>query len=323
MRANLWLRSATRVLVRVAKFNSTTFAELERNSKRVPWQRFVAPGEEVEFAVTSKKSKLIHTVAIEERLRSGLADRSRKTEDRRPKASQLFVVRVIRDEFEISADASGELLHMRGYRQAIGKAPIRETLAAALLIAADWNGDTPLLDPFCGSGTIPIEAALIARRIAPGLKRTFASLNWPSSDRAVWMSLVAEARAAELPKSPVAILGSDRDEGAIVSSVANAERAGVSADIQFAKRAVSAIESPGGDTGLIATNPPYGVRASPKTDMRNLYAQLGNVARKKFVGWRVALFSAQPRLTAETQLETTELFRTTNGGLKVTAVASN
>jgi putative N6-adenine-specific DNA methylase len=320
LRANLWLRTATRVLVRVAKFEATTFKDLERHAKRVNWGRYLAPGAEVEFAVTSKKSKLIHTGAIEERLRSATPDGGRATGGRRREISQLFVVRVIRDEFEISADTSGELLHMRGYRQAIGKAPIRETLAAALLIAADWNGDTPLVDPFCGSGTIPIEAALIARRIAPGSKRTFAALNWPGADRAIWMSLFKEARAGELPKSPVPILGSDRDAGAITAATANAERAGVAADIQFEKRAVSAAESPGGDRGLIATNPPYGVRASPKADMRNLYAQLGNVARKQFAGWRVALFSAQPRLTSETRLETTELFHTTNGGLKVAAV---
>ncbi len=326
MRANLWLRSATRVLVRVAKFEATTFAELERHAQRVNWARYLAPGVAAEFAVTSKKSKLIHTGAIEQRLvgaiRSETQDPRPKTQDPSSKRSQLFVVRVIRDEFEISADASGELLHMRGYRQAIGKAPIRETLAAALLIAADWTGDTPLLDPFCGSGTIPIEAALIARRIAPGIKRSFAALHWPGADRAVWMTLVGEARAAERPTSPVVIVGSDRDAGAVASAIANAERASVAADIQFSKLALSAADAHGSTVGLIATNPPYGVRASPKSDVRNLYAQLGNIARARFAGWRVALYSAQPRLTAETKLTTRELFHTTNGGIKVTAVVA-
>ena len=322
IRANLWLRTATRVLVRVAKFKATTFAELERNAKRVPWERFIAPGRGVEFAVTAKKSKLIHTKAIEERLRSAIPDRRPKTEDRRPESTtQIFVVRVIRDEFEISADSSGELLHMRGYRQAIGKAPIRETLAAALLLAAEWKGDTPLIDPFCGSGTIPIEAALIARRIAPGINRSFAALSWPGADLAAWTDLFREARTGELPRSPVAILGSDRDKGAIASSLANAERAGVLADIEFVQRSVSAIEPPTGP-GLLATNPPYGVRASPTTDVRNLYAQLGNVARSKLLGWRVAIFSAQDRLTAEMKLETKGLFRSTNGGIKVSAVTA-
>jgi putative N6-adenine-specific DNA methylase len=321
MRANLWLRSATRVLVRIAKFEATSFAELERNAKRVPWVRYLAMGAAAEFAVTSKKSKLIHTGAIEQRLRGGIEDSRPKTQDPRPKFSQLFVVRVIRDEFEISADASGELLHMRGYRQAIGKAPIRETLAAALLIAADWNGDTPLVDPFCGSGTIPIEGAMIARRMAPGARRSFAALRWPDAHIGKWKAMLDEAKAQELPTTPVTILGSDRDKGAIESSRANAERAGVAADIGFSQRAVSAVEAPSG-AGLLATNPPYGVRASPSTDMRNLYAQIGNVVRERFPTWRLAMYSAQKRLTAETRLETSELFNTTNGGIKVAAVVS-
>lgn len=324
MRANLWLRTATRVLVRVAKFSATSFAELERNAKRVPWERFVGPGRAIEFAVTARKSKLIHTTAIAERLATAAKT---KTRDPRPKtqdqsSTQLFVVRVIRDEFEISADSSGELLHMRGYRQAVGKAPIRETLAAALLIAAEWNGDAPLIDPFCGSGTIPIEAALIARRIAPGINRSFALLSWPGADLATWTDLFREARAGELPRAPIAIHGSDRDKGAIASSSANAERAGVLADIEFTQRSVSAIAPPTGP-GMLATNPPYGVRASSKTDVRNLYAQLGNVVRSKLPGWRVALFSAQERLTAETHLTTKPLFRTTNGGIKISAVLAD
>jgi putative N6-adenine-specific DNA methylase len=320
MRANLWLRTATRVLVRVAKFRAKSFAELERHAKRVDWARYIAAGADVEFAITSRKSKLIHTGAIEQRLRSAFEP---QTQDPRPKAadrsSQLFVVRVIRDEFEISADSSGELLHMRGYRQAIGKAPIRETLAAALLLAADWKGETPLIDPFCGSGTIPIEAALIARRIAPGINRTFAILDWPGTDRSEWATLLDAAKSWAMPRAHFPIIGSDRDKGAIASSVANAERAGVSGDISFAVRSVSALEAPPG-SGLLATNPPYGVRASPKADVRNLYAQLGNVVRQKLPSWNVALFSAQPRLTAETKLETKELFRTSNGGIKVAAV---
>jgi len=323
MRANLWLRTATRVLVRVARFTATTFAELERNAKRVPWERFAGHGREVEFAITARKSKLIHTAAIEQRLRSGLKDGRREAGDKKAESKrQLFVVRVVKDEFEISADSSGELLHMRGYRQAVGKAPIRETLAAALLIAADWSGDTPLLDPFCGSGTIPIEAALIARKIAPGINRSFSVLMWPGADLATWTDLFRQARAGELSRSPVAIHGSDRDKGAIASSLANAERAGVAADVEFAQRSVSAIEPPAG-AGLLATNPPYGMRASPKSDVRNLYAQLGNVARSKLPGWRVVLFSAQDRLTAETKLETTQLFRTTNGGIKISATVSD
>jgi putative N6-adenine-specific DNA methylase len=320
LHANLWLRTATRVIVRVAKFRAKSFAELERHAKRVPWSQFVSKGTNIEFAITSRKSKLIHTGAIEQRLCAAVELQAvRPGPETQGPSSQLFIVRAIRDEFEISADTSGELLHMRGYRQAIAKAPIRETLAAALLIAADWNGETPLIDPFCGSGTIPIEGALIARRIAPGIKRACAMLQWPGTDRADWDALVASARAGELSRAKVQIIGSDRDTGAILSAEANAERAGVASDIAFAQQALSALEERG-DVGLVATNPPYGIRASPKSDMRDLYAQIGNVVRKKLPAWSVAMYSAQSRLTAETQLETSELFQTSNGGIKIAAV---
>jgi len=325
MRANLWLRTATRVLVRVGRFNAKSFAELERQAKRVNWERFVGPGATAAFRVTARKSKLIHSDAIAERLQAAVGRRSSPSVASKratPNTEQLFVVRVLRDEFEISVDTSGELLHMRGYRQAVGKAPLRETLAAALLIAADWSGDTPLIDPLCGSGTIPIEAALIARRIAPGAGRRFAVLDWPGASAAMWKTLLDDARSIELSRSPAAILGSDRDQGVIASARANAERAGVAADIEFSVRAVSAIEPPS-TPGLVATNPPYGVRASPKADVRNLHAQFGNVMRKTCAGWRVAFYSAQQRHTSETGLATRDMFRTTNGGIKITAVVSS
>ncbi|HEX7938808.1 MAG TPA: hypothetical protein VF483_07420, partial [Gemmatimonadaceae bacterium] len=171
-------------------------------------------------------------------------------------------------------------------------------------------------------GTIPIEAALIARKIAPGINRSFSIVAWQGVDLAAWTDLFREARAGQLPASPVVIFGSDRDKGAIAASTANAERAGVKGDVEFTQRSLSAIIPPA-TPGLVATNPPYGMRASPKADVRNLYAQLGNVARTKLVGWRLALFSAQDRLTAEVKLETAELFQTTNGGIRISARASD
>jgi putative N6-adenine-specific DNA methylase len=324
MRANLWLRTASRVLVRVARFKATAFYELEKRAKQIPWDEFVAPGLDVEFRVTARKSKLYHSDAIQERLANSVGPRAKSTsaDNLRPTADmQLFVVRVFHDEFTISADTSGELLHMRGYRQAIGKAPLRETLAAALLLAADWTGQSPLLDPFCGSGPIPIEAALIARRIPPGLQRQFAFMRWPSYRASHWKELVREAHTSMRASSPVPILGSDRDAGAIESALANAERAGVASDIELSVRAISAIEPP--DTrGLIATNPPYGVRVGKVANVRNLYAQFGHVLRQKCAGWRVLMYSPDTRLARETGLPFQELLRTSNGGIRVSAIAA-
>jgi len=212
---------------------------------------------------------------------------------------------------------------MRGYRQAVAKAPLRETLAAALLLASGWGGDAgePLLDPFCGSGTISIEGALLARRMAPGLQRRFAFMDWPDFDAKSWEKLIIVARTGALASSPNLLFGSDRDAGAIDSARANARRAGVDADIDFSVRAVSAIAPPH-ELGLVATNPPYGVRVSRGADVRNLYARLGQVLRERCPGWRVAMYSPEPRLSHQTGLEFKELLRTSNGGIKVAALVA-
>jgi putative N6-adenine-specific DNA methylase len=317
MRANLWLRAATRVIVRVARFRATAFHELERSAKRVPWERFVGAGQPVGFRVTTRKSKLYHSDAIAERLARAASSGSGSASE--SEQVQMFVVRVVRDAFEISADSSGVKLHMRGYRQAVGKAPLRETLAAALLLAADWDGSSPLLDPMCGSGTIPIEGALLARRIAPGARRDFAFTRWPAFHAPAWTSLLDSARTQELPSAPHPIVASDRDAGAVESAIANATRAGVAGDIAFRQAPVSAAR-PSGAAGLIATNPPYGVRVGATGDVRNLYAQLGNTLREHFAGWMLALYAANPALASQLAIPLNTAFRSTNGGLKVAAL---
>lgn len=329
-RANLWLRTASRVIVRVASFRARAFYELERLARAVPWEQFVKSDGAVRFRVTSKKSRLYHTGAIEQRLAEALEHRLGRTivvesaaetedeeEEEEAKPVQLFVVRVFHDEFTISADSSGALLHLRGYRQAVAKAPMRETLAAAMLLAGEWDGSKPLLDPMCGSGTIPIEAALIARRIAPGRLRSFAFQAWPSFDAAMWEQLRSEAESRALPRSPVSIKGSDRDAGAIEAARSNAERAGVSADIELSVRALSAIEDCAAETGQIVTNPPYGVRVGEADRLRDLYARLGQVVRAKCPGWGLTVLSANQRLERELRLRLENRLSTRNGGIPV------
>ena len=326
MRANLWLRAASRVLVRVARFEARTFRELERHANTIDWSRFLAAGITADFRVTARKSKLYHSDGIADRLLSATRSRSPAGKAARPEPGagsreQLFVVRVVRDQFEISVDTSGELLHVRGYRQAVAKAPLRETLAAALLLGAGWTGDTPLVDPLCGSGTIAIEGALIARRIAPGIARAFAFQSWPRFEATSFDRERADARAGVLAQAPAPIAGSDRDAGAIESSIANAARAGVADAIDWSVRSISALAPPQGP-GLIATNPPYGKRVGTAGDVRNLYAQLGKVVRRHCRGWRLALYSPSAGLTSQLALPSSELFRTSNGGIRVSAVAA-
>ena len=315
MRANLWLRTASRVVVRVAEFRATAFFELEKQAKRIDWSAWLGKDVAPEFRVTAKKSKLYHSDAIAERLMKEAAPRAKE----KAAHTQLFVVRMNRDVCTVSADTSGELLHMRGYRQAVAKAPLRETLAAAMLIANDWNGGEALIDPFCGSGTIPIEAALIARGMAPGIARDFAFERWPSFDARGWKSVKDDARS-EARDAAVVIQGSDRDEGAIAASRANAERAGVADAIDFQVRALSGVQ-PGASGGLVLTNPPYGKRVSEGRDIRNLYAQLGNWMRNQ-PDWRLSFLSTEERLAKQVGLSLAPLFKTSNGGIPVQLLSS-
>lgn len=306
-RANLELRAASRITMRLATFPARTWHELERHAARVPWGDVLPAGVVPDFEVTSRKSRLYHLRGIAERLAAWL---DAPTEG----VQQRFIVRAVRDRFTISADSSGELLHRRGYRQETGRAPMRETLAAAMLLAAEWQAEHPLLDPFCGSGTLPIEAALIARRIAPGLTRSFAFQQWPTHQAEAWTRLLDDARARVLPRSPVTLAGSDRDAGAISAAQGNAERAGVAADVSFQVAALSAAPSPGSGATILA-NPPYGGRVGGP-DLRDLYAQVGNVARRAQAGM-VGLLVADPHLAAQSRLAFEERFRTTNGGIDV------
>jgi putative N6-adenine-specific DNA methylase len=332
-RANLWLRTASRVIVRVASFRAQAFYELERRARAVAWERYIAPGAPVRLRVTSRKSRLYHTGAIDQRLTEAIAhrlghasvvDRAAADEDTEALDSdaQLFVVRVLHDNFTISVDSSGALLHQRGYRKAVAKAPMRETLAAAILIATGWTGDTPLLDPMCGSGTIPIEGALLARRMAPGIGRSFAFERWPESAAARCTDIRLEAKSVMLPRAPSIIRGSDRDAGAIAAARANAERAGVLDDIDFVVQPVSRMVCRDGQPALIATNPPYGVRVGEVEGLRDLYARFGQVLRASCRGSRVAMLSANARLDGQLRLPLKELLRSRNGGIPVKVLSA-
>jgi len=218
-------------------------------------------------------------------------------------------------------DSSGALLHMRGYRRATAKAPMRETIAAAMLLACEWRPEEPLFDPFCGSGTIPIEGAMLARRIPPGLDRVFAFQQWPWVEAGLWSRMRRDAEVEILDAAPGPIIGADRDEGAVRAASENAARAGVEGAIEFVVSPVSAAAVQA-DPGWVITNPPYGVRVGTSRELRNLYARLGAVMRERFDGWRLAFLSADHALEAQLRMELEVLFRTTNGGIPVRCMTS-
>jgi putative N6-adenine-specific DNA methylase len=333
--ANLWLRTASRVVVRIASFEATAFHELERRARRIEWARYLPAPARVRFRVTCRKSRLYHSDAVAQRLADAIARgpglagepelASGEHEEETAAAAQMFIVRVLHDRVTISADASGELLHRRGYRQATAKAPLRETLAAAMLMASEWSPATPLADPMCGAGTIPIEGAMLARRMAPGVDyvggvpREFAFTRWPEHDESAWRARVRDALEAALPSANTSILAADRDAGAILSTRTNAERAGVLGDLDVRQQPISALIVPP-PPGHIVTNPPYGVRVGDRVPLRNLYAQLGKVVRARAAGWTVSLMSADRGLERQTGLAFSEVFQTSNGGIPVRLV---
>ncbi len=318
-RANLMLRTATRVLLRLGEFHAREFDQLRRRASRLAFESCLAPDRAIRISVTCSRSRLRHTGAVEERVHQAIADRlGREVPIAGPEdesIQQLVLVRLVHDRCAVSIDASGALLHQRGWRKRTGKAPLRETLAAALLLASGWDAASPLADPFCGSGTIPIEAVLLARRLAPGRGRRFACQDWPGFDAAIASRLAAEAEASVLASGP-AIRGSDRDAGAIDSARSNAEAAGIGIDVAFEQRSISDFEPPPG-TGWIVCNPPYGVRLRGSGDLRDLYARFGTVLRRRCPGWRVALLCADPRLLRASELPLEHRASWRNGGLKV------
>lgn len=324
---NLWLRTASRVIVRLGEFKAQGFADLEKGAARLPWRTVLAPGQPIAVRVTCRKSRLYHSDAVAQRVIAQIGRHFgvpspvvRLTDcdddDAPTDEAQRILVRIVHDICTISADTSGDLLHRRGYRQAIAKAPLRETVAAACLLALDYNGSEPFLDPLCGSGTLPIEAAMIARKQAPGRARPFAFEHWPGWDRDLLPQVRKGTRAAgETPES-LLIAGSDRDPGAIRMATENAERAGVAGLITFAHASVDAITPPA-PRGLWCSNAPYGRRVGNADALTGLFVQLGKLARGAFAEWRVALLLAEASHVRALQSPTTEVLRTRVGGIPV------
>jgi putative N6-adenine-specific DNA methylase len=322
-KANLFLRTSSRILVRIGNFYAAAFSELRKKASRLPWGDYLIPGQSVSIHVTSKKSRLYHVNAIAERVAGAISDHlgkpallAKANDPASFDLPQQVFVRLINNDCTISIDSSGALLHRRGYRQATAKAPIRETLAAAMLLLGEWDTRYPLIDPFCGSGTIPIEAALLASGIPPGYKRNFAFMNWPIYDLKIWKNLKDGISIPKVQDIPL-ILASDRDAGAIKMAQANAERAGVANNIKFLCQSISDLNPPDDDHGWIISNPPYGIRVSPTNDLRNLYSQIGNVLRARCPGWHVCILCNDFKLLTQTRLPLDTSISMINGGIKV------
>jgi len=314
LRLHLGSRIASRILVRLWE---GPLVQLRRAAAAIDFGAFLAPGTTYAVAVSGGGTRPAQLAGpVDEAIR-------RQVPGARPagrgEAAQGFAVRLAAGTVTISADATGEHLHLRGYRQETGAAPLRENLAAGILALAGWEGATPLFDPMCGSGTFLIEGALQALRRPPGAERTFACERWPSIDPALIGSERAALRAAELPAPPAPILGSDRNAGALGVARRNAQRAGVLEHIRLERRDATTIEPPA-PAGLVVANPPYGKRVGEQRELAELYRRFGERLRSRFGGWTAAILLADERLVPILDLPAPEQIRLRNGGIPCTLV---
>lgn len=279
-RANIFLRSAERILLLVGRFHATTFEELFEGIKALPWEEYLPAN--AKFWVTkasSIKSKLFSPSDIQSIAKKAMVERMKQSchlewfpEDGAPYPVRIFL---LKDEVMVTLDTSGESLHKRGYRLMTSKAPLTETLAAALILLTPWKKDRILVDPFCGSGTFPIEAAMMAANIAPGMNREFTAEKWTNLiDRKLWYEAVREAEDLVNTDIDVDIQGYDIDGEVVKAARENARRAGVENLIHFQQREVADLHHPK-KYGFIITNPPYGERLEEKADLPELYTQIG------------------------------------------------
>ncbi len=283
-RANVFLRTAERVLLLVGRFRATTFDELFEGVKALPWEEYLP--KDAKFWVkkaSSIKSKLFSSSDIQSIVKKAVVERLKREYEVEwfPEDGAAYPIRVflLKDEVMVTLDTSGESLHKRGYRTMTSKAPLTETLAAALLMLTPWKADRIFVDPFCGSGTFPIEAAMMAANIAPGMHREFIAEQWTNLiDRKLWYETVEEAEEMVDTSVSVDIQGYDIDGEVVKAARENAKRAGVEDMIHFQERPVSELRHPK-KYGFIVTNPPYGERLEDKKDLPELYTQIGEAYR--------------------------------------------
>ena len=295
-RANIFLRTAERVMIQVGRFKATTFEELFQGIKNLPWEEYIP--EDGKFWVkkaSSINSKLFSPSDIQSIAKKAMVERMKQKYHKEwfKEDGAAYPVRIflLKDEVTVALDTSGDSLHKRGYRTMTSKAPLTETLAASLIMLTPWRKDRILVDPFCGSGTFPIEAAMIAANVAPGMNRDFTAEEWTNLiDRKLWYECVKEAEDMIDTTVKVDIQGYDIDGDVIKAARENAKRAGVEHMIHFQQRAVADLSHPK-KYGFIITNPPYGERLEDKADLPALYTQIGQ-AYQRLDSWSMFLITS-------------------------------
>lgn len=319
-RVHLHARTPARVVLRLGSFRAANLAALAAQVRKLPWSTVLVPRQPVVVRVSSRGSRMRRRDAVERKVEHAIADGlrgPRRGSGRPPREALLVLVRLEGDRAVVSVDASGALLHLRGWRRDAVAAPIRENLGAAVLRAAEWAPGEALVDPMAGSGTLCIEAAQATRSIGPGRKRSFAFEHWPLHDAAAF------ARAARSHGAPsdagAPILGGDRDPAAVRAARANARRAGVADRIRWVEGDCASLEPPA-DRGLVVCNPPYGPRLAAGASRRS-FDQLGRALRSRWGGWRFAVIAATHAQVAALRLPSERIAQFASGGIDVQLVS--
>lgn len=320
-RANLELRGPSRVLARIGAFRAMHLAQLDKRARKFGWGEVLRPDVPVRVEATCHASRIYHAGAAAERVGRAIAETLGAPVQFAGKAEEDFAggvalkVRIDDDMCTFSVDTSGEGLHKRGHKAQVGKAPMRETMAAMFLRACDYRPGEAVVDPMCGSGTFVIEAAEIAAGLQPGRSRAFAFEKLVTFDAAAFGAMRREVSVS----GPVVAFGSDRDDGAIRGATANAERAGVAAATAFRRAAISDAMPPEGVApGLVIVNPPYGARIGDRRQLFALYAAMGRVLRERFAGWRVGIITSDGGLAKATGLPFLPMDESVaHGGLRI------
>lgn len=327
-RACLWSRFANRILLKVGSFPSSTPEDLYAGVSTIKWSDHMAEDGTLAVHFISSQSEITHTLFGAQKVKDAIVDQFRDATDTRPSVSKSepdvsIYVYLYRDTANIYIDLSGESLHKRGYRLEAGSAPLKENLAAAILYRAGWPAIAEtggaLMDPMCGSGTLLIEAALMAANHAPGLGRNyFGFLGWKQHDPVIWKTLVNEATeiADRGMQALPPIVGYDQDGDAISIAISNIERAGLHGKIHVEKREISSFSPHAGlPTGLVVTNPPYGERLGDEVELQGLYKTLGAVLKAHFAGWKAAVFTGNPPLGKQMGLKAKKYYALMNGAI--------
>lgn len=322
-RVNLWARTIFRVLVTLREFPCPDADRLYQEVQNIDWEQYLQPHNTLAVNATGGNDKLNHTHFTALQVKNAIVDQQRHQFGQRSSVDTqnpdvLINAHIHQDRCILSLDSSGTSLHRRGYRPAVGLAPLKETLAAALLDMAEWEPSLPFLDPLCGSGTLPLEASLKALNIAPGLFRMqFAFERWPDFDEALWQQLLKEAENSEISELKAPIVGSDRDSDILNQARINAQQCGLADKVKFTQTELSQVEAPA-DSGVIICNPPYGERLGDAKELGDLYKLLGDVFKQRFKGWTAFVLTGNKELAKRVGLKASRRLPVYNGALACT-----